>query len=69
MSYFIGQRGGLRLATTFCLGIIVLFSALGLILTLALGPAAVVQLGSNAWVNGFIALIFFVFGLSLLRGI
>ena len=24
------------------------------------------QLGSNAWVNGFIALIFFVFGLSLL---
>ena len=66
MSYFIGQRGGLKQATVFCLGIIVLFSALGLILTLALGPAAVVQLGSNAWVNGFIALIFFVFGLSLL---
>jgi thiol:disulfide interchange protein len=66
MSYFIGQRGGLRQATTFCLGIIVFFSSLGLILTLALGPAAVVQLGSNAWVNGFIALIFFVFGLSLL---
>jgi thiol:disulfide interchange protein len=66
MSYFIGQRGGLKHAITFCLGIIVLFSALGLILTLALGPAAVVQLGSNAWVNGFIALIFFVFGLSLL---
>jgi thiol:disulfide interchange protein len=66
MSYFIGQRGGLKQATVFCLGIIVLFSALGLILTLALGPAAVVQLGSNAWVNGFIALIFFAFGLSLL---
>ena len=65
MSYFIGQRGGLGQAITFCLGIIVLFSALGLILTLALGPAAVVQLGSNAWVNGFIALIFFVFSLSL----
>ncbi len=66
MSYFVGQRGGLRQAITFCLGIIVLFSGLGLILTLALGPAAVVQLGSNAWVNGFIALIFFIFGLSLL---
>ncbi|HTA43827.1 MAG TPA: redoxin domain-containing protein [Bryobacteraceae bacterium] len=66
MSYFVGQRGGFRHATTFCLGIIVLFSGLGLILTLALGPAAVVQLGSNAWVNGFIALIFFAFGLSLL---
>jgi thiol:disulfide interchange protein len=66
MSYFIGQRGGFKQAVTFCLGIIFLFSALGLILTLALGPAAVVQLGSNAWVNGFIALIFFIFGLSLL---
>ena len=66
MSYFIGQRGGVRLATTFCLGIIGFFSALGLILTLALGPAAVVQLGSNAWVNGFISIVFFVFGLSLL---
>jgi len=66
MSYFVGQRGGFKQAITFCLGIIVLFSGLGLILTLALGPAAVVELGSNAWVNGFIALIFFVFGLSLL---
>jgi len=66
MSYFTGQRGGFREAVTFCLGIIVLFSGIGLALTLALGPAAVVQLGSNAWVNGFIALIFFVFGLSLL---
>ena len=35
-------------------------------MTVALGPAGVVQLGSNAWVNGFIALVFFVFGLSLL---
>jgi thiol:disulfide interchange protein len=66
MSYFVGQRGGFRQAVVFCLGIIVLFSGLGLILSLALGPAAVIQLGSNAWVNGFIALIFFVFGLSLL---
>lgn len=66
MSYFIGQSGGLRQAISFCAGIIGSFSVLGLVLTLALGPAAVVQLGSNAWVNGFIAAIFFVFGLSLL---
>jgi thiol:disulfide interchange protein DsbD len=66
MSYFVGQRGGVRQATTFCLGIIVFCSALGLILTLALGPAAVVQLSSNVWVNGFIAAVFFTFGLSLL---
>jgi thiol:disulfide interchange protein DsbD len=66
MSYFVGQQGGLRQAVTFCVGIIVLFTSLGLIMTVALGPAGVVQLGSNAWVNGFIALVFFVFGLSLL---
>ena len=67
MSYFVGEgRGGVRQATTFCLGIIVLFTGLGLVMTLALGPAGVVTLGSNPWVNGFIALVFFVFGLSLL---
>ena len=66
MSYFTGDRGGFAQALTFCLGIIFLFTGIGLVTTLALGPAGVVQLGSNPWVNGFIALIFFVFGLSLL---
>jgi thiol:disulfide interchange protein DsbD len=66
MSYFTGQRGGFAQALTFCLGIIILFTGIGIVTTLALGPAGVVQLGSNPWVNGFIALIFFVFGLSLL---
>jgi thiol:disulfide interchange protein len=66
MSYFVGQRGGLSQAITFCLGIIVLFTGMGLAATLLLGPAGVVQLGGNPWVNGFIALVFFTFGLSLL---
>jgi len=67
MSYFVGQqRGGLSQAVTFCLGIVVLFTGLGLIATLALGPSGVVQLGGYPWVNGFIALVFFTFGLSLL---
>ena len=71
MSYFLNrQSGGRRDAVTqavvFCLGIIVLFSGLGLVLTAALGPFGVVQLGSNPWVNGFIALLFIAFGLSLL---
>jgi thiol:disulfide interchange protein len=66
MSYFTGQRGGFAQALTFCLGIIFLFTGIGIVTTLALGPSGVVQLGSNPWVNGFIALIFFVFGLSLL---
>ena len=50
----------------FCLGIIVLFSSLGLVTTAILGPFGVVQLGSNPWVNAFIALLFLAFGLSLL---
>jgi thiol:disulfide interchange protein DsbD len=66
MSYFVGQRGGLGQAVTFCLGIIVLFTGMGLVATVVLGPAGVVQLGGNPWVNGFIALVFFTFGLSLL---
>jgi thiol:disulfide interchange protein DsbD len=71
MSYFLnrpsGSRGeSLTQAGVFCLGIVVLFTALGLIATAALGPFGVVQIGSNPWVNGFIALVFLVFGLSLL---
>jgi thiol:disulfide interchange protein len=66
MSYFVGQRGGFTQAITFCLGIVVLFTGLGLLATIALGPAGIVQLGGNPWVNGFIALVFFAFGLSLL---
>lgn len=66
MSYFIGKRGGLKQAVTFCLGIIVLFSGIGLIVTAAMGPVGVAALGQSPWVNGFIALLFVVFGLSLL---
>lgn len=71
MTFFLNQSGSsraqvLKQATVFCLGIMVLFTGIGLGLSAALGPFAVVQLGSNPWVNGFIALVFFVFGLSLL---
>ena len=66
MSFFANRKGGVVQAGVFCLGIIVLFSALGLITTAILGPFGVVQLGSSPWVNGFIALVFLAFGLSLL---
>lgn len=71
MSYFLNQqsgekRDGVMQATVFCLGIIVLFSSLGLLATLLLGPVGVKQLGSSPWVNGFITLLFIAFGLSLL---
>ncbi len=70
MSFFLNRQGTRREsvfhAVLFCLGIIVLFSGLGLATTAILGPFGVVQLGSNPWVNGFIALVFLAFGLSLL---
>ncbi|HVN02823.1 MAG TPA: protein-disulfide reductase DsbD domain-containing protein, partial [Bryobacteraceae bacterium] len=70
MSYFLNRQGSRREAifhaVLFCLGIVVLFSGLGLLTTAILGPFGVVQLGSNPWVNGFIALVFLAFGLSLL---
>ncbi|HWB87344.1 MAG TPA: cytochrome c biogenesis protein CcdA [Bryobacteraceae bacterium] len=71
MSYFLNRKSGGRSdsvvqAVVFCLGIIVLFSGMGLITTALLGPFGVVQFGSNPWVNGFITLLFLAFGLSLL---
>ena len=71
MSYFLnrptgGRRESVMQAVVFCLGIIVLFSGLGLAASVVLGPAGVKQLGANKWVNGFIAALFVAFGMSLL---
>ena len=66
VSFFLNQRGGLAQAAVFSSGIIVLFCAMGLGVTAAVGPFGVVQLGSNPWVNGFIAIVFCAFALSLL---
>lgn len=60
------KEGGWTRALVFCLGIIFMFTALGFGLTLLLGPFAVKNLSANPWVNGFTALIFLAFGLSLL---
>jgi thiol:disulfide interchange protein DsbD len=71
MSYFLSRpsarrRESVTQAAVFCLGIVVLFSGLGLLTTALLGPFGIVTLGSNSWVNGFIAALFLAFGLSLL---
>jgi len=66
MSYFVGHRGGVAQAVTFCIGIIVLFTAFGGNNHPGPWTGGRVALGSNPWVNGFIALVFFTFGLSLL---
>jgi thiol:disulfide interchange protein len=74
ISFFLNQgasadtprRGAWQQALLFCLGIVVLFTGLGFLVTAIAGPFGVVQLGSSPWVNGFITLVFFAFGLSLL---
>ena len=66
VSFFLNDRGGIRQAIVFSLGIIFLFCALGLGVTALVGPFGVVQLASNPWVNGFIAIVFGGFAVSLL---
>ena len=71
VSYFVnrqtgGKKDGVLQAVVFCLGIIVLFTGLGALVKGIAGPFGVVQLGNSPWVNGFIAAVFVVFGLSLL---
>jgi len=71
VSYFVNRQSarrsdGVVQAVIFCLGIIVLFTGLGLVVKAIAGPFGVVELGNSPWVNGFIALVFVVFGLSLL---
>jgi len=66
VSFFLNQRGGILQAAVFSAGIVVLFCALGLGVTAAVGPFGVNQLGANPWVNGFITLVFGAFALSLL---
>jgi thiol:disulfide interchange protein DsbD len=71
MSYFISTQGdapraSLSQALTFCAGVVVLFTGLGAAVSAILGPFGIVQLGSNVWVNLFIALVFILFAASLL---
>jgi thiol:disulfide interchange protein len=71
VSYFLNRqsgakRDGVLQAVVFCLGIIVLFTGLGVLVKTVAGPFGVVQLGNSPWVNGFIAAVFVLFGLSLL---
>ena len=71
VSYFVNnqtgsKRDGVVQAIIFCLGVIVFFTGLGLITKAIAGPIGVVKLGNSPYVNGFIGLVFIVFGLSLL---
>jgi thiol:disulfide interchange protein DsbD len=70
MSYFVSTQSGSRKASvsqalTFCAGVVVLFTGLGATVSAVLGPFGAVQLGSNVWVNLFIAAVFLTFAASL----
>ena len=71
LSFFLNRPGvtrgaSIRQAGVFCLGIILMFTVMGLGIAAAIGPFGVVQMAANPWVNGFICLVFLAFGLSLL---
>ncbi len=71
MSYFISTQSGekkasVMQASVFALGVVTLFTGLGATVSAVLGPFGMQALGSSVWVNGFIALVFFAFGASLL---
>lgn len=64
-----GQRSWgatMRQAGTFCLGVVMLFTALGGALSAILGPFGLSQIGANPWINLLIAGFMCVFALSML---
>jgi len=65
VSAFIRNRSVLQ-AAVYAGGIVLFFTSLGLLVTALVGPFGVVQLGSNPWVNGVIAVVFLAFSFSLL---
>lgn len=58
-------REVLTQAGTFCLGVIVLFTAIGGALSAFVGPFGTSQIGSNPWVNLLIATVMFAFALAM----
>ena len=70
VSYFTSRastnrRGAVFTAAVFALGIVLTFSALGMLLALVFGAGGVNRLAANPWVNLLITLIFLGFALSL----
>ncbi len=64
-----GQQGKGKttgLAITYCLAIIGVFTLVGLLFSAVFGASALTRLANNAWLNLGVAVLFIVFGLSLL---
>ena len=54
------------LAITYCLSIILIFMAVGLLFSITLGASSLSKLANNPWLNFGVAALFLAFGLSLL---
>ena len=70
VSYFTGHSGETRkhaasTALTYAVGIVLTFSAVGMLLAVLFGAAGVNQLAANPWVNLVVAAIFLGFAFSL----
>jgi thiol:disulfide interchange protein DsbD len=61
------QKKIVQLATLYCLGIVVSFTAFGLIMAVTVGAAGATKFAANPWVNLGFATLFVVFGLALLE--
>ncbi len=59
-----GKATGLAIA--YCLSIIGIFTGLGVLFSVFLGASSLSNLANNPWLNAGVALLFIVFGLSLL---
>ena len=61
-----GRVGTTGLAITYCLSIIGVFTAVGVLCSFFFSASALQTLANNAWLNIFVAVMFLVFGMSLL---
>jgi thiol:disulfide interchange protein DsbD len=61
-----GGRGTTKLAVAYCLSIIGIFTLVGVIFSAFFGAASLQQLANHPYLNIFVAVLFFAFGLSLL---
>jgi thiol:disulfide interchange protein DsbD len=59
------RGAAVRQALVYCAGIIVSFTALGLLITLVAGPTGVNRLAANPWMNLLLTALFVVFALNL----
>ncbi len=59
------KNNPLKSAIIYALGIIIIFTSLGMLLAITIGASGANQIASNPWINLFIALLFVFFALSL----